>query len=182
MQHCGSNSIFYSSKGLSQRRRDLGVAHSLEVCHFERDPLLLRQRSQRLLNCVARIRKNENIGFGGRRRPVFLWIKGLRVFFQPAGGTKRVDRPCTCDREKPTKRFSPRRIVSGRLLPYLPENIRQDIFSVGPISNNSENQTKRDAVVARIKRIQRVGVFRCHALDQLAVFLFNARFIGHWPT
>jgi hypothetical protein len=66
------------------------------------------------------------------------------------------------------------------LLPYLPENIRQYVFGIRPIPDNSENQAEGKPVIARIERIQRSSIFRRHALEQLTVFLFNARFVCHY--
>ena len=80
---------------------------------------------------------------------------------------------------EPRDRLAARRIVSRRLLPNLPEDIGQNILRILAIAHNPQNERERDAVVARIKRIQRTRIFRCHAPNEFPVFLFNALVFGH---
>ena len=81
--------------------------------------------------------------------------------------------------EYPGDGFSAGGVILGRLLPDLPEYIDQHVFRIGRIPHDTQNKAESDAVVAIIERVQRIGIPRCHALDQIAIFLFNTFVFRH---
>src|SRR5262249_28089685 len=126
MQHSVPDAIFYSSQRLAQGCSNFGVAHSLEVCHFEGNSLLFRERLQSVLQGLLRISQNEWIGLAaGSGRRIALLVEFIGLILMTARRSYTIDGASARNGEQPGERFSARGIVPPGLLPYLPKHFGQ---------------------------------------------------------
>src|SRR6266567_3009673 len=181
MRHSCPYPVFYSSQRLSQRGCDFRMAHSLKIGHLDRYSLLFRKRLQSDLHPSPGIRGNKDVRFW-RCTPSSLGILGSvpgTLHMLAVAPAQAVNGTRASNGEYPGDRFSAGGVIFGRLLPDLPEYIDQHVFRIGRIPHDTQNKAESDAVVAIIERVQRSGIPRCHALDQIAIFLFNTFVFRH---
>ena len=153
--HARSNPCLHGSKRQPKLLGQLGMRESQVVRVLNQLPLFVWQHRQRAGNVPSLVhyarRRDSGLSDAGADGAASLHVGRVHVPGSDIVGSEPVDTPVSGNTDQPGGRRAERAVVAFGLGPDGEENFLQNLFGIGPIAQNTQNQAEKEAAVAIVE-------------------------------